>query len=193
VGSDCTEVRYDVPGKGSVLEAVVARVRNGIAANYPEPYMRRRDPDCMFIADDEPTDKPRYSERFGSDFEPLRQETLEWLKGQPLAAFAFIAGQPGMGAEAMVIAPANAGFFAFGLALLQGILPHEELTSEYSPKSIIYTAPPFRHTHFDGKQVVVHRRLEHLHEMYSYNLYPGPSAKKGVYECFSTWASMKVG
>jgi hypothetical protein len=42
-------------------------------------------------------------------------------------------------------------------------------------------APPFRHTHFDGKQVVVHNRKEGLHELFSYNLYPGPSAKKGVY------------
>jgi len=28
---------------------------------------------------------------------------------------------------------------------------------------------------------VVHNRLEDIHEVYSYNLYPGPSAKKGVY------------
>jgi Domain of unknown function (DUF4914) len=38
-----------------------------------------------------------------------------------------------------------------------------------------------RHTHFDGKQVVVHNRREPLHELFSYNLYPGPSAKKGIY------------
>jgi hypothetical protein len=180
-GSDCFEVRYDVPEKGSVLEAVVGRVRNGIVANYTEAYMRRRDPDCMFIADANPTDKPRFEERFGYDFEGLRQETLQWMKQQPLAAFAFNAGQPGMGVAAMVIAPANAGFFAFGLALLQGIIPREELTAEFTPRTIIYTAPPFRHTHFEGKQVVVHNRRPELHEMYSYNLYPGPSAKKGIY------------
>ena len=50
---------------------------------------------------------------------------------------------------------------------------------------MIYVAPPFRHTHFDGRQVVVHNRRfdenTHLHEFFSYNLYPGPSAKKGVY------------
>jgi hypothetical protein len=159
----------------------VARVRNGIVANYTEAYMRRRDPDCMFIADDRPTGKPRFQERFGYDFEGLRQETLQWMKQQPLAAFAFNAGQPGMGVDAMVIAPANAGFFAFGLALLQGIIPREELTAEFTPRTIIYTAPPFRHTHFEGKQVVVHNRRPELHEMYSYNLYPGPSAKKGIY------------
>ena len=46
------EVAYEVPGRGRVLEAKVCRVKNGIAANYVEPYMRRRDPDCMVIADD---------------------------------------------------------------------------------------------------------------------------------------------
>jgi hypothetical protein len=29
--------------------------------------------------------------------------------------------------------------------------------------------------------VVVHNRLDDIHELYSYNLYPGPSAKKGLY------------
>src|SRR6185295_11967510 len=47
--------------------------------------------------------------------------------------------------------------------------------------AVIYVAPPFRHTHYDGKQVVVHNRREKVHELFAYNLYPGPSAKKGVY------------
>ncbi len=46
---------------------------------------------------------------------------------------------------------------------------------------MIYVAPPFRQTHFGGKQVVVHNRTPGLHEMFSFNLYPGPSAKKGIY------------
>ena len=50
-GSDAYEVAYDVPGCGRVMEATVARVRNGVVANYPDPYMRRRDPDCMVIGD----------------------------------------------------------------------------------------------------------------------------------------------
>ncbi|MEJ5297516.1 MAG: DUF4914 family protein, partial [Armatimonadota bacterium] len=70
------EVAYDVPGKGRVVEAWVCRVRNGVSANYPEPYMRRRDPDCMVIADDLPTNKERFSERFGYDFAELRQLTF---------------------------------------------------------------------------------------------------------------------
>jgi hypothetical protein len=65
--------------------------------------------------------------------------------------------------------------------LLQGILDPASLGPEFTPRAVIYVAPPFRHTHFKGKQVVVHNRREGLHELFSYNLYPGPSAKKGVY------------
>jgi hypothetical protein len=175
------EVAYEVPGKGRVLEAVVCRARNGVCANYVEPYMRRRDPDCMVIGDARPTDKPTFMERFGTSFEPVRQRTFDWLKTQPLATFAFNAGQPGKGTQALVVAPDNAGFFAMGLALLQGILDPESLPADFTPHAIIYVAPPFRHTDFDGKQIVVHNRLEGQHELFSYNLYPGPSAKKGIY------------
>jgi len=175
------EVAYDVPGKGSVVEARVCRTRNGIAANYIEPYMRRRDPDCMVIGDERPTDKPKFKDRFGSSFEPLRNETFEWLKTQPLAVFPFYAGLAGKGTDALVIAPDNAGFFALGLALLQGIVDLDQLPEGFCPKAIIYVAPPFRHTHFDGKQIVVHSRHANMHELFSYNLYPGPSAKKGIY------------
>jgi hypothetical protein len=175
------EVAFDVPGRGRVVEAVAARLKNGIVANYPEPYMRRRDPDCMVIGDARPTDKPTFEGRFGSPFEPLRAETFAWLAGQDLALFAFKAGMADKGRDAIVIAPANTGFFAFGLALLQGMLPPEAVPEDFSPSAVIYVAPPFRHTHFEGKQVVVHNRLNDMHELFSYNLYPGPSAKKGIY------------
>ncbi len=175
------EVRYEVPGKGDVLEATVCSVKNGIAANYPEVYMRRRDPDCMVIGDKIPTNKPKFVDTYGRDFEEVRQETFEWLKTQELAIFPFHAGMPGKGMDAMVIAPSNAGFFALGLAMLQGIIAREDIPEGFSPKAIIYVAPPFRHTHFKGKQIVVHNRLQGLHELFSYNLYPGPSAKKGIY------------
>jgi hypothetical protein len=179
--ADYFEVAYEVPGKGVVTEATVARVKNGIAANYVEAYMRRRDPDCMVIGDGLPTDKEGFAQRFGTDFAPLRQETFEWLKSQELAMFAFVAGSEGMGMDALVIAPANAGFFALGLAMLQGIIPCDEIPDGFAPKAIIYVAPPFRHTRFKGRQVVVHNRRDGLHELFSYNLYPGPSAKKGIY------------
>ncbi len=176
-------VGYDVAGKW-MPEAKVCRVKNGISANYLEPYMRRRDSECMVIADERATDKMTYQKRFGKDFEDLRQETFAWLKTQDLACFFFNAGRTGKGLPAVAICPANAGFFALGLAMLQGIIPIEEIEAkgeDYHHSAIIYIAPPFRHTHFDGKQVVVHNRREELHELYSYNLYPGPSAKKGVY------------
>ncbi len=175
------EVAYETPGMGRVVEAVVCRTRNGINANYLEPYMRRRDPDCMVIGDKQPTDKPTYDQRFGSSFDEMRERTFDWLKTQPLAAFPFHAGMPGKGVNALVIAPDNAGFFAFGLSLLQGIIPSDELPKDFYPRAIIYVAPPFRHTDFDGKQVVVHNRTNGGHELFSYNLYPGPSAKKGIY------------
>ncbi|MFP4173983.1 MAG: DUF4914 family protein [Candidatus Hydrogenedentota bacterium] len=175
------EVAYDLPGGERVLEARVCRVKNGVAANYAEPYMRRRDPDCMVIADDRPTDKPHFSDRFEQPFEDVREATFEWLKTQELALFYFVAGARGVGVDAMAVCPANAGFFALGLAQLQGILDPKDLPDDFAPKSIIYVAPPMRHTHFNGKQIVVHNRLRGLHELFSYNLYPGPSAKKGVY------------
>jgi hypothetical protein len=175
------EVAYDVPGNGRVVEARVCRTRNGIAANYLDPYMRRRDPNCMCIGDERPSNKTRYRERFGKPFDDLREQTFDWLSTQELAMFPFVAGVAGNGIDAIAICPANAGFFAMGLALLQGILDYEELQSDFKPGAIIYVAPPFRHTHFDGKQVVVHNRTDAVHELFSYNLYPGPSAKKGVY------------
>ncbi len=181
LGSSYFEVAYEVPERGRVVEATVARVRNGVSVNYPEPYMRRRDPNCMFIADKLPTDKPTFREHFGEEFTAVRAETFKWLQEQPLAMFGFIAGQAGMGEDALAVVPANAAFFAFGLALLQGIIPCDALPATFQPRAILYIAPPFRHTHFEGKQVVVHNRRADLHEMFAYNLYPGPSAKKGIY------------
>ena len=181
VDSDYLEVSYDLPDGPPVLEATVVRVRNGIVVNYPEPYMRRRDPNCMLIADEKPSDKPRFHDRFGRPFDVLRQETLDWLAGQELAMFAFRTGRDHMGEDAIAVVPTNAAFFAAALALLQGILPPKELSASFSPKTILYVAPPFRHTAFDGKQIVVHNRTDTVHEIFAYNLYPGPSAKKGIY------------
>lgn len=175
------EVFYDLPNGEKKKEAIVHRVKNGIAANYTEAYMRRRDPNCMVIADDFPTDKTKFQDRFDYDFEKLRGETFDWLKTQDLAMFFFNAGKAGMGYKAAAVIPANAGFFGLGLALLQGIVNPDELDEDFEPTAFIYTAPPFRHTHFEGKQVVIHNRQPGNYEMFAYNLYPGPSAKKGVY------------
>uniref|UniRef100_A0A7C3IJK1 DUF4914 family protein n=1 Tax=Gracilinema caldarium TaxID=215591 RepID=A0A7C3IJK1_9SPIR len=180
-GCNLFEVAYDVPGKGRVVEATVARCKNGAVINYLDTYMRRRDPDCMVISDDGKTDKPRYADRYGSDFEPLRNLTFEWLSNQDLILMPFTAGVESMGWPALLVAPSNAGFFAGGLADLQGFIPASKVQEGFKPRAIIYLAPIFRHTHFNGKQMVVHNRLNEVYELFSYNLYPGPSAKKGVY------------
>lgn len=175
------EVSYDVPNKGKVLEATVARCKNGAVINYPDVYIRRRDPDSMVIADDEPTDKPRYKDKYGEDFSNLRNETFDWLSKQDLILVPFMAGGNDLDYPMLLVAPANASFFAAGLADLQSFIPKSEIPENFKPKGIIYLAPPFRHTNFGGKQIVVHNRLKDMYELFSYNLYPGPSAKKGVY------------
>jgi hypothetical protein len=178
---DRFEVAYDIPGRGRVVEAEVVRARNGVAVNMPEPYMRRRDPDCMLVADDEPSDKPRFSDRFDVPFDDWRTEILSWLAEQSLIVLPFRAGHRESNYDAVLVVPANAAFFAASLADLQGMLSPHELPAKFEPRAVIYVAPPFRHTHCDGKQFVIHHRLADLHEVFALNLYPGPSAKKGVY------------
>lgn len=180
-GSDTYEIVYDVAGIGRVVEATVSLCKNGAVVNYADAYMRRRDPECMVIADDNATDKPQYKDAYGEDFQDLRSNTFEWLETQKLLLLPFMAGGMELGYPALLVAPQNAAFFAGGLADLQGFIPKSKIPEGFKPRSIIYLAPPFRHTHFDGKQVVVHNRLSNMHELFSYNLYPGPSAKKGIY------------
>jgi hypothetical protein len=180
------EVKYTLEDQKEYTEAIIHRVSNGISVNYTDPYMRRRDPDTMVIADQMPSDKRKFSEKYGYDFPSLRSETVEWLQQQELAVFFYFAGHDNIGLGGMAIAPANAAFFAMGLAMLQRIIPLNELPDGFPIESIIYVAPTFRHTHFKGKQVVVHNRSAALHEIFSYNLYPGPSAKKGLYGALLT-------
>lgn len=179
-GADSFDITYIVNGKEK-KEADVVRCKNGAAVNYTEDYMRRRDPECMVIADKNPTDKQRFKDNYGYEFSGLRKETLLWLKGEELIVVPFRAGGKRYGYASILICPKNAAFFAYALANLQAFVNIEEEVIPFVPRAIIYVAPPFRHTHFEGKQVCVHNRLEGCHEIFSYNLYPGPSAKKGVY------------
>ena len=180
-GEDRYVVEYEVPGKGMIAEADVVKCKNGPAVNFMEAYMRRRDPHCMYIGDEEPTDKPRFKEAWGYDFEKLRGETMEWLSEQELCVMPFSLGGKIHGYDSLVVGPLNAAFFAYALANIQDFVSIDDIGEKYEPRSIIYVAPPFRHTHFDGKQAVVHVRSDEMHEVFSYNLYPGPSAKKGVF------------
>ena len=175
------DVTYTIPGKGVFKEAEVVRCKNGPAVNFMEDYMRRRDPDCMRIGDDLPTDKPRFKDVYGYEFSKLRAETMEWFKGQGIILLPFRAGGKYFGYDSLMICPSNAAFFALSLANMQGFVSIHDVQPGYTPRAIIYVAPPFRLTHFEGKQVVVHQRSENLHEVFAFNLYPGPSAKKGVF------------
>ena len=175
------DVTYTVPGRGVIREAEVVRCKNGPVVNFTEDYMRRRDPDCMRIGDEGPSDKPRFREQYGYDFSVLRAETMQWLTGQGLILLPFRAGGQLWGVDALLVCPANAAFFALALADMQGFRSKSRIGEPYRPRAILYVAPPFRYTHFAGRQLVVHQRSESLHEVFSYNLYPGPSAKKGVF------------
>ena len=177
--TDKIEVTYDVQGR-SIKEAEVVRCKNGAAVNFPEDYMRRRDPDCMRIGDDLPTDKPRFEEVYGYEFSDLRRVTLDWLTRQELVLVPFKSGGYDYGYDSVLICPRNAAFFAFAMSQLQAFVDIRQV-QHFTPRAVVYVAPPFRHTRFGGKQVVVHCRSEELHEVFSYNLYPGPSAKKGIY------------
>ncbi len=180
-GNQVFKVEYDVPGHGHVVEAEVVRCKNGVAFNYTEAYMRRRDPNCMVIADDAPSDKPRFIDRFGQPFDVWRKEIYDWFSNEELLLLPFMPGYEALGFNALLIAPANAAFFAAALADLQGMIPVTRDLDQLTFRAMIYLAPTFRHTHCDGKQVVVHNRGKGMHEVFSLNLYPGPSAKKGVY------------
>jgi len=179
-GATTFDVDYRIDGKLRT-EATVVRCKNGAAVNYTDDYMRRRDPDCLVVGDDLPTDKPTYKDLYGTKFARVREETFKWLVDQELIVMPFMAGGKEYGYESVLIAPRNAAFFACGLAGLQAFINIDEYEGDFSPKSVIYVAPTFRHTHFNGLQVVVHNRRPEIYEIFSYNLYPGPSAKKGVY------------
>ena len=114
------EVSYDIPGKGTYHEVTVHRVKNGISANYTEAYMRRRDPGTMVIADDLPSDKERFKDKYGYEFTSLQEETFEWLKEQELSVFFYFAGRVGIGSLGIALAPSNAAFFAMGLVHAPG-------------------------------------------------------------------------
>ncbi len=175
------EVGYQVEGRGYVAEADIVKCKNGLAVNYYDPYMRRRDPDCMYVNNISKTDKINFDQVFKYKFDILREETFSWLQKNELVVLPFMAGGKEHGYPALLIAPKNSSFFAAALYDLQGTVDLESIKDDYAPRAIIYLAPPFRHTHFDGKQSVVHNNQDGVHEIFSYNLYPGPSAKKGVY------------
>lgn len=183
---DIFSVKFDVNGK-EITEATLIRCKNGITINSSEEYMTRRDPASLVIADGKPTDSSTFEKLYNKPFEPIRLETFEWLKKQDLVVMPFKAGREEYSYPALIIVPKNTAFFALALADLQTFVCFDNIKDTFTPQAVVYLAPPFRHTHFNGKQRVIHNRPreekkpEHVYELFSYNLYPGPSAKKGIY------------
>ena len=134
--ADVYDVVFDVPAKGLFMEAYVVRCKNGASVNFTEDYMRRREPDCMRIADDKPTDKKRFADVYGYKFDKLRQETMEWFKTQELILMPFNSGGNEYGYGSMLVCPKQCAFFAFALAHLQGFVNAEE-TEGYNPRAIV--------------------------------------------------------
>ena len=117
--------------------------------------------------------------RFGKDFDPLRQETFEWMKGEDLAMFFFNAGKEGMGYHAVAVVPANCGFFAMGwlccrefwiLLISHPISKIQRLSSTPHLLSVIPTLTASRWWFITASPATI--------EMFSYNLYPGSQCQK---------------
>lgn len=173
------DVVYPIEGLGTVKEAEVVRCQDGCVVNFMEDYMRRRDPNSMAIGDELPTDKPRFRDRFGYEFSKLRQETLDWLSNQQIVMLPFYAGPNGHGYPSLMICPMNAAFFALSLANMQGLVSIADVPSTISRAPSSMSRPRSAIRTSTARQVVVHNRSAELHEVWAYNLYPGPSAKKG--------------
>ena len=159
-GGSVQIVGYTIPGLGYVQEAEVVRCKNGASVNFTDEYMRRRDPNCMYIGDEFPTDKPRFRDSWGMEFGDLRAATMSWFSEQSLIVMPAGIGGKAHSYSCLVVCPANAAFFAYALSNIQEFESILEIEDGYTPRSIIYVAPPFRHTHFGGKQAVVHCRSE---------------------------------
>ncbi len=176
---DVFEVAYDVPGKGRLVEAKVTRVKEGFAVWFP-PKIRQRAPNALVVAEDgQPSDHPRLNEKFGLEYIDYQTKVCEWLKGQPLIVVALFVGPDRGGVPVLAVIPKNAAFFAFGMGLLQSLVPLGEGDAEFVPKGQLLLAPSMRHELFDEEQVVVHHRGD-TYTIISDNLYPGPSGKKGA-------------
>lgn len=177
---DVFEVTYEIPGKGRMVEAKVTQVKEGFAVWFP-PKIRQRSPTALVVAEDgQDSDHPRFTEKFGIDYSEYHGKVSEWLKGQPLIVVGLRVGPERGGVSVVAVIPKNAAFFAFGMGLLQTLVPLGDDAAEFSPKGQLLLAPNFRHEMFDGEQVVVHHRGEEVYTIISNNLYPGPSGKKGA-------------
>ena len=83
----------------------MVRCKNGAVVNYVRTTCAADDPDCMRIGDDKPTDKPRFKDVYGYDFNTLKVDTYKWLARQELILVPFMAGGYEYGYQALAGLP----------------------------------------------------------------------------------------
>ena len=135
--NDTFDVSYTLPDGREICEATVTRCRNGLSVNYTEPALRRRDPDCMVIADASPTDKPKFIDRFHYPFDDLREQTFDWLRSQELLLVCLYTGGKDLGYPTLLVCPKNAAFFAGAFADLQEFVPANEVPIDFEPLATV--------------------------------------------------------
>ncbi|MCB0322989.1 MAG: DUF4914 family protein [Bdellovibrionales bacterium] len=174
---------YDGPLRNIDEGEVVRAMHDTIAFNFTDVTCRKRQAGATMVcqADELPSNKDYVGQRFNLDFEQTRRDAFSLLARKKLATVAYEAGAPGHTIKVLAVCDQEHAFLAYHGSLLQRIVEPEDVGPEWQPDAIIYVVPEFRHSHFDGKQAVVHRRKDGVHEMWSFNLYPGPSFKKGIY------------
>ena len=115
--------------------------------NFTEDYMRRREPDCMRIADDKPSDKKRFADVYGYKFGELRQETMEWLETGLLMPFNSGGNEYGYGS--VLVCPEAVRVLRLRAGTSYGF---DAETEGYKPRAVIYVAPPFPSHPFEGSR-----------------------------------------
>ena len=142
--------------------------------------MRRRDPDCMRIADNLPTDKPRFEDVYGYDFSVLREGDPPLAHPAGADSGALQGGRLPVRLRLGAGLPLNAAFFAFALSQLQASW-RSRTWSTSPPRAVIYVAPPSATPASTESRWSYIAATRTSTRSFSYNLYPGPSAKKGIY------------
>ncbi len=144
--------------------------------------MRRREPDCMRIADDKPTDQKALSLMCTAKVRQAASGDHGLVQDAGAILMPFNSGGNEYGYGSMLVCPKQCAFFAFALAHLQGFVKALRRPRADKPRAIIYVATsvpshPFSRASRSSSTTVWTIATRY----FSYNLYPGPSAKKGVY------------
>lgn len=180
----CPDTGQDLAEGPDVLEAMVNHSLSGPIINFPEPYMRARDPKATVVTERWPvTTQTPYREAIPNySYDHVNRVAHEWLmRNKPIAVpLRFFSDTP-LAKSGVAIMPENCAYFGYMLAILQKALTEGELPEGHDGSFVMLVAPPLRQAFCDGKQVVIHDKGEGWHSILATCLYPGPSGKKGGY------------